>query len=72
MDTPDKDQVNPPTEQQRKWTLENFSSRVLPELPKEEVCVLGPVITDYDMIVRGMVVSIVYGNHSLVDVPFED
>ena len=66
------DNPNPPTEKQREWTLENFSSRVDPPIDKPEVCVLGPLITNYDMIVRGLVVSVVYGNHSLTDVPFED
>lgn len=63
--------VNPPTEQQRIWATENFSSRVMPEIP--EVCLTSPVITeDFTMHLRGLEIGTVFAGHGLVDVPFED
>ena len=57
---------NPPTEKQRKWATENFSSRVDP--PIDEM----PSLVEPDMLVSGMAVNILFVRHSLVDVPFED
>lgn len=60
------DEPNPPTEKQRKWATENFSSRVDP--PIDEM----PPLVEPDMVVSGMAVNILFVGHSLVDVPFED
>ena len=62
----------PPTEKEREWATENFSSSVDP--PQDQVCLTAPAIEDagFDMHVLGLEVHCLFIGHNLVDVPFDD
>lgn len=70
------EEPNPPTEKQRKWATENFSSRVDPPIELEEVppvCVTAPLFEGVpNMYIQGLEINVLFIGHSLVDVPFED